>query len=128
MECIEERFRPKLRYRKAYPAARIAPRKVGGVRDLYCFEFNFNLKLNIVKTVTMLEFRRNAQSILRRIAKGERLVLSHRGRPVARLEPMAGNTADLSTDPFLSIADRATPSPKGRTRHQDIDRILYGGT
>ena len=36
----------------------------------------------------MLEFRRNAQGVLRRIAKGERLLLSHRGKPAARLEPV----------------------------------------
>ncbi len=80
-----------------------------------------------MKTVTMLHFRRNAAGILRRIAKGERFVLSHRGRPAARLEPLdRTGPPDLANDPFLGIARRATPSPKGKTRHQDIDRILYG--
>ncbi len=80
-----------------------------------------------MKTVTMLEFRQDAEGILRRIAKGERFVLSHRGRPAARLEPLAtAALPDAANDPFFSIARRATPSPKGKTRHQDIDRILYG--
>ena len=81
-----------------------------------------------MKTVTMLEFRKDAEGVLRRIAKGERLVLSHRGKPAARLEPLHAATApgDAATDPFLAIAHRATPSPKGRTAHEDIDRILYG--
>jgi len=80
-----------------------------------------------MKTITMLEFRRHAQGILRRLAKGERFVLSHRGRPAARLEPVTGSAAaDLAKDPFLTVGNRATPSPKGRTRHQDLDRILYG--
>jgi prevent-host-death family protein len=80
-----------------------------------------------VKTVTMLEFRKNAQGVLRRIAKGERIVLSHRGKPAARLEPLtAASSSDLLTDPFLSIGGRAKPSPKGKTDHEDIDRILYG--
>ena len=96
-------------------------------------DLNFNL-LNIelevkaegmMKTVTMLHFRRNAAGILRRIAKGERFVLSHRGRPAARLEPLLGAVpSDLENDPFLTIGRRATPSPKGKTRHQDIDRIV----
>lgn len=81
-----------------------------------------------MKTVTMLEFRQDAEGVLRRVAKGERFVLSHRGKPLARLEPLnaapPGNAAD---DPFLSIARRAKASPKGKTRHADIDRILYGG-
>jgi len=80
-----------------------------------------------MKTVTMLEFRKNAEGILRRVAKGERFVLSHRGRPAARLEPIAAAHADQSAnDPFLTIGKRAVPSPKGRTRHADIDQIIYG--
>ncbi len=80
-----------------------------------------------MKTVTMLEFRRNAEGVLRRVAKGERLLLSHRGKPMARLEPLNGAAAAPATDdPFLQIAQRATRSPKGRTQHADIDQILYG--
>ena len=81
-----------------------------------------------MRTVTMLEFRKNAERVLRRVAKGERLVLSHRGKAAARLEPVtaAVGTA-LSDDPFLGIGQRATASPKGKTRHAEIDRILYGG-
>jgi antitoxin (DNA-binding transcriptional repressor) of toxin-antitoxin stability system len=88
---------------------------------------NLNVNFNTMKTVTMLEFRKNAKGVLRRIAKGERIVLSHRGKSAARLEPLtAASPADLLADPFLSIGRRATPSPKGKTRHADIDRILYG--
>jgi antitoxin (DNA-binding transcriptional repressor) of toxin-antitoxin stability system len=85
------------------------------------------LKLHLMKTVTMLEFRKNAEGVLRQIARGERFVLSHRGKPAARLEPL-GNPVinDPANDPFLGIASRAKPSPTGRTEHSDIDRILYG--
>jgi antitoxin (DNA-binding transcriptional repressor) of toxin-antitoxin stability system len=75
----------------------------------------------------MLEFRQNAAGVLRRVAKGERFVLSHRGKPAARLEPLdAPPTAAPARDPFLGIARRAKPSPKGKTKHADIDRVLYG--
>jgi prevent-host-death family protein len=80
-----------------------------------------------MKTVTMLEFRQNAEGVLRRVAKGERFVLSHRGKPAARLEPLNGPApGDPASDPFLGIARRAKPSLKGKTKHADIDRILYG--
>jgi prevent-host-death family protein len=79
-----------------------------------------------MKTVTMLEFRQNAESVLRRVAKGERLVLSHRGKPAARLEPLSAAPQTPADDPFLGIGRRATSSPKGKTSHKDIDRILYG--
>jgi prevent-host-death family protein len=78
-----------------------------------------------MRTVTMLEFRKNAEGILRRVARGERLLLSHRGKPAARLEPLTRGSVDPG-DPFLGIARRAKPSPKGKTKHGDIDRILYG--
>ena len=75
----------------------------------------------------MLEFRKNAQGVLRRIAKGERLLLSHRGKPAARLEPVTSTCGNvLPNDPFLAIGARAAASPKGKTRHAEIDRILYG--
>jgi antitoxin (DNA-binding transcriptional repressor) of toxin-antitoxin stability system len=81
-----------------------------------------------MKTITMLEFRHNAQSILRRIAKGERLLLSHRGKLAARLEPLTTPPDRvLSNDPFVTIGSRATASPKGKTKHADINRIVYGG-
>ena len=81
-----------------------------------------------MKTVTMLEFRQDAEGVLRRVAKGERLILSHRGKPAARIEPLAPNiAADPAADLFLGIAGRATRSPKGPTRHGEIDRIIYGG-
>lgn len=63
--------------------------------------------------------------MLRRVAKGERFVLSHRGKPAARLEPVS-SPGDPASDPFLTIGNRAKRSPKGKTAHEDIDRILYG--
>jgi antitoxin (DNA-binding transcriptional repressor) of toxin-antitoxin stability system len=81
-----------------------------------------------MKTVTMLEFRKNAERVLRRLAKGERLVLSHRGKPAARLEPVTVPAATaFPDDPFLGIGRRAIASPKGKTNHSEIDRLLYGG-
>lgn len=81
-----------------------------------------------MRTITMLELRQNAQSVLRRIAKGERLLLSHRGKPVARLEPLTTAPNDVRlNDPFLTIGCRATASARGKIRHADIDRIVYGG-
>jgi antitoxin (DNA-binding transcriptional repressor) of toxin-antitoxin stability system len=81
-----------------------------------------------MKTITMLDFRQNAQSVLHRIAKGERFFLSHRGKRAARLEPlMTTRNNAASSDPFLTIGSRATASPKGKTKHANIDRIVYGG-
>ncbi len=80
-----------------------------------------------MKTITMLEFRRHAAGVLRRIANGEHLVLSHRGKPAARLAPIRDQARGPGADdPFLAIGRRATPSPIGPTAHRDIDSILDG--
>ena len=80
-----------------------------------------------MNTVTMVAFRKNAEKGLRRVAKGERFVLSHRGKPAARLEPVGTSLTDQANDPFLKIGHRARPSPKGKTDHRSIDQSLYGG-
>ncbi|HEY9172004.1 MAG TPA: hypothetical protein VI136_06965 [Verrucomicrobiae bacterium] len=81
-----------------------------------------------MKLVTMLEFRQDAGGVLRRVARGERLGLSHRGKLALRLEPLEPIVrGDMENDPFLSIRRRAKASPKGGTNHADIDRIVYGG-
>ena len=80
-----------------------------------------------MKIVTMLEFRHDAERVLRRVAKGERLVFSHRGKPLPAWSLCMGHRMPIAgSDPFLSIVHRSTPSPKGKNKHQDIDRILYG--
>ena len=44
-----------------------------------------------MKTVTMLEFRQDVEGVLRRVAKGERFVLSHRGKLAARAPALPPN-------------------------------------
>ena len=38
-----------------------------------------------MKTLSMLDFRRNAKQVLEAVRRGERLVLTYRGKPIARL-------------------------------------------
>ncbi len=81
-----------------------------------------------MKTINLLEIRKNTKGILRHVADGECFVLSYRGHPAAQLGPLVSNASgDLAADPFFTIAQRATPSPKSKTRPRDIDSILYGG-
>jgi len=80
-----------------------------------------------MSTITMLELRRSSAAVLGRLSKGESLILSHRGRPVARLEPVGkANLTDPGTDSFLTVGSRAVAAPKGPTDHRKIDAILYG--
>lgn len=77
-----------------------------------------------MKTVSMLEFRRRAEGVLKQVQKGERFVLTYRGRPVARLEPVSQATA-TAEDPFYSLGELADADGESLT-NPEIDEILYG--
>jgi len=74
--------------------------------------------------VTLLEFRRSAQRVLRRVQRGERLVLTCRGRPVARLEPITAPRPGPE-DPIYRIATLARKGGHSMT-NRGIDRAIYG--
>jgi prevent-host-death family protein len=77
-----------------------------------------------MKTVTMLEFRLNAEKIIAQVQKGQHLILTRRGKPVARLEPIVGKTADPD-DRFYTLGELADNSGESLNNSQ-IDDIVYG--
>lgn len=76
-----------------------------------------------MKEVSLLAFRRDAERILSQVQRGEKLILTRRGRPVARLEPIQNDAFDAD-DPFYSLCELAEPAGSLTNRH--IDEILYG--
>jgi len=91
--------------------------------DAINLKFNFNS----MNKVTMLEFRSNSARILRRVEKGERLVLTHRGRPVARLEPTARTPSPCRPeDPIFHLEDFCFDGPRSKLKNSEIDRVVYG--
>jgi prevent-host-death family protein len=80
-----------------------------------------------MKEVSMLEFRRNAKESLEAVRRGERLILTYRGKPVARLEPVRPEaTAVPEDDPLLRVDDYAVDGPGGALSNKEIDRVVYG--
>lgn len=80
-----------------------------------------------MREITMLEFRRDARRALAAIRRGERLVLTYRGRPVARLEPVRkGQSLPLESDALLRLDDFAVDGPGGSLSDRDADRLVYG--
>jgi len=71
----------------------------------------------------MLEFRKDAEHVVRQIQAGERLILTYRGKPVARLEPMEETGVDV-TDPFYSL-DRLADAEGKSLSNREMDDILY---
>lgn len=77
-----------------------------------------------MKEVSLVEFRKNAEAILRRVKRGERLILTRRGRPEVRLEPLSEATLGPE-DPIYHLADGA--KAEGKTlSNRAIDQTVYG--
>jgi prevent-host-death family protein len=76
-----------------------------------------------MERVSVLEFRRDAERIIRKVKQGQRLILTYRGRPVMRLEPIQDQKIS-SDDPFYGLAQLAVPGGKSLT-NEEIDRLIY---
>lgn len=75
----------------------------------------------------MLEFRRDARRWLDAVRSGERFVLTYRGEPVARLEPVRPASSTVpDDDPLLRVEDFAVDGAGGELTNQEIDRVVYG--
>ena len=81
-----------------------------------------------MKRISMLDFRRDARRTLAAVRRGERLLLTYRGRPVARLEPVRDDrAAPVEDEALLRIEEFAVDGPGGTLPNEDIDRLAYGG-
>lgn len=77
-----------------------------------------------MKSISMLELRLNAEKIIAQVQGGERLILTRRGKPVARLEPIGGETP-ATDDPFYALGESSATKAASLT-NKDIDESLYG--
>jgi prevent-host-death family protein len=76
-----------------------------------------------MEKVTILEFRRDAEAVIRKVRQGKRLILTYRGKPVMRLEPIREQKPDPD-DPFYSLGQLSVSDPRSLT-NQQIDQIVY---
>lgn len=77
-----------------------------------------------MKSISVLEFRQRVKAILASVERGQRVVLTYRGKPVARLEPIGHAKVD-GDDPFYRLNDLAAKSGKSLT-NSEMDRLVYG--
>ena len=59
-----------------------------------------------LKTITMLDLRRRAEAIIDEVRQGQTMVLTYRGRPAVRLEPIRPSRV-AEDDPFYRLSDLA---------------------
>jgi antitoxin (DNA-binding transcriptional repressor) of toxin-antitoxin stability system len=77
-----------------------------------------------MQTVSVLEFRKNAEKFIRWSRQGKRMLMTYRGRPVMRLEPVEKDKVGKD-DPFLQL-DGIAGGKKERLSNREIDGIVYG--
>lgn len=70
-------------------------------------------------TVGIAELRRNLSRYLRRVQRGERLIVTDRNRPVAELGPPATNSADL--DRLIAAGRVSAPVRRGLPEPLQLD-------
>jgi len=72
----------------------------------------------------MVELRARAEEIVASVQKGQRMVLTYRGRPAVRLEPVLPD-AIAHDDAFYRLSELAGGSG-GSLTNREIDKIVYG--
>ena len=77
-----------------------------------------------METVSMLEFRKNTGTIIRKALQGKRMLLTYRGKPIMRLEPIErGNPG--KNDPFYALSALAD-SGGNSLSNGEMDELIYG--
>ncbi len=77
-----------------------------------------------MKTVSMLEFRNRAERIIAQVRNGQEMVLTYRGKPVLRLQPLHEDEI-AEDDPFYALDQQADAKGKSLTNRQ-MDKTIYG--
>ena len=75
-----------------------------------------------MERISVLQFRRDAAAVIRKVRQGKRFILTYRGKPVMRLEPIAERKISPD-DPFYSIGQLAVEGPP--LSNEEIDKIIY---
>jgi len=81
-----------------------------------------------VTTVGTFEAKTKLSELLDRVEKGEEIVITRRGKEIARIVPASvrGSVKKKATvEDLLTIADRFSSKIKGKFSSADINDILY---
>jgi antitoxin (DNA-binding transcriptional repressor) of toxin-antitoxin stability system len=76
-----------------------------------------------MKTVSLLEFRKNARQILNNARRGQRMIMTYRGKPICRIEPIIAATP-RNDDPFYRLYQLADTQAHDMT-NEEMDTIIY---
>jgi prevent-host-death family protein len=77
-----------------------------------------------VGTVSMLDLRKRTAEMVKRIERGQRLILTYRGRPIGCLAPIA-SPVPWEDDPFYRLGELGAASD-ATLSNRAIDDHVYG--
>lgn len=93
-------------------------------------KLELKVQLQLVKTVTLLDFRRNAAAILERVEAGEECLLTRRGKASVRLVPANPPEPGVlpPDDPVFRMSDFVGKADEAQEplTNEGIDRLVYG--
>ncbi len=76
-----------------------------------------------MRTISLLEFRKNSKKIIEWARRGERMMMTYRRKPLFRIEPVMDSIPD-EEDPFYHLGHLA--QDKGtRLDNKQMDKIIY---
>ena len=78
-----------------------------------------------MKTITMLEVRRNTKALVDSLARGEAFTLTYRNRPIGELRPIPTAEPCDTDDPAYDLADLAEDLGGGLST-LEADTAIYG--
>jgi prevent-host-death family protein len=78
----------------------------------------------IMRAVSLVEFRKRADAVLRRVGQGESVLLTRRGRPAARLEPVTARDVGPE-DPIYRLGELAAEGGEALS-NREMDRLISG--
>ncbi len=76
-----------------------------------------------MKKISMVEFRLHAERIINDAMRGESMVLTYRGRPVIRLEPLE-SPGGREDDPFYRLDKLAVEDGESLSNAR-MDELIY---
>jgi antitoxin (DNA-binding transcriptional repressor) of toxin-antitoxin stability system len=79
-----------------------------------------------METISMLEIRRNAKGLVRRLAHGECFRITYRNHPVGELFPPTSKQGVTSKDPVYCLAETAEDLGGGLDARK-ADELIYRG-
>ena len=82
-----------------------------------------------MKTISMVELRKNSEAVIAQLKQGLSFTLSYRGKPIAKLVPVPpGKDQIRADDPLYTLAEYAQAGAVDNRSltNEQIDQLLYG--